>query len=205
MGIVLIVALLATSCFFEKQHSDIDPFYTARNFGQFPVIPLIKPVKILCDDQTKKWNVDIPSFFVKRVGNRDLYNSEVGVEMPYIYGKLLPIKRYVEDYKEGDHIYMFKDGKVTWSPEILELGKDCMLISSFDTLSKSFIEPERWFVINVADSTTEAFFSKAAYTHYLKEQGISGKMYDINKYHQQFLETGVLPWFPDSVKVKLRK
>ena len=65
--------------------------------------------------------------------------------------------------------------------------------------------PERWFVINVADSTTEAFFSKKKYQNYLKEKGISGKMYDVNKYYKQFKETGILPWFPNSIKVKLRK
>ncbi len=203
--IVLILAVVVSSCLFDKQPKDVDPFYTTRNFGQFPVMPLVKPVKLICDDQSKKWDVDIPDYFKQKISRRYLYNSKIGVDSTCIYGRLIPIERHIDGYKEGDNIYMYNDGIVTWTKEKKELNDAIRLIKPPDIVNKTFTEPERWFIINVADSTTEAFFSEKKYKDYLQERGISGTMYNIEECHKQFIETGILPWFPDSVKIKLKK
>ena len=200
------IILTSTSCLFDKNTKRVDTFYTNRNYGQFPIIPLVKPINLKCNDQTKEWRIETLKYFKKKINKRYLDNSQIGIDSTYIYGKLTPIKRYVEDYKNGDNVYMYVDGSVTWTKDIKTMNNnDIIEITSFDTVNKSFIEPERWFVISVADSTTEAFFSKKKYENYITEKGISGKMYDINKYHKQYKEIGILPWFPDSVKVKLKK
>ena len=72
-----------------------------------------------------------------------------------------------------------------------------------DSIHHTFIIPERWFVINAADSTTEAFFSEAKYQTYLKEKGLSGRMYNIDSVNKEFTKTGIAPWFPDSIRIKL--
>lgn len=204
-AIVLILTVaVVSSCLFDRRPKDVDPFYTTKNFGQFPVMPLIKPIKLLQDDQSLEWNIDMLDYsfgHVMGVNNLD----RIGVENTYVYCKTDSKKRCVGIYEKGDYVFLHKFNSISSTSTFRKPQKDEIQIYPLDSLGKTFTLPERWFVINVADSTTEAFFSKAKYDEYLKEKGVSGKMYNIDKYHKQFVETGILPWFPDSVKVKLRK
>lgn len=199
----VVVLVFCFSCFFDKKQK-MDAFYTTRNYGQFPIMPLVKPIKLIRNGQTKAWRIKTLNHFKKKISTRYLDNSQIGIDSIYIYGKLTTIKRQVEDYQNGDKVYMYVGGSITWTKKTKKINDNIARITSFDTITKSFIEPERWFLINVADSTIAAFFSKKKYEDYLKEKGISGKMYDINAYHKQYKATGMLPWFPDSIKVKLK-
>ncbi len=130
--------------------------------------------------------------------------NSIGIEETFIYGKVKHEKQTIDGIEKGDLVYARKFGGtlISQEPMALERVKRAYPI---DSKSKTSVLPERWFVINVADSTTEAFFSKKHYEEYLKEKGISGKMYDINRYHKQFKATGILPWFPGSIKIKLKE
>ena len=202
--VLILIMVVVSSCIFDKRSKDIDPFYTARNFGQFPVLPLAKPIKLHCDDQSKQWKVEyLKHSFKQRIPTHDL--KEIGVDNTYIYGKIDKKKYRSRIYDKGEYAFLHKFNSMSSAQNYREPTKDEIRIYPIDSTSKTFIFPERWFVINVADSTTEAFFSKVKYQKYLKEKGISGKMYNIEKYHKEFKETGILPWFPDSIKVKLKK
>ncbi len=200
--VLILAAAVVSSCLFDKRPKDVDPFYTTRNFGQFPVMPLVKPIKLIQNDQSKEWGIDIPHSFKKRLSIENI--NEIGVCEIYVYGRIDKKKWNISTYKKGDFVYAHKYGGTTISKEAWNSAEE-IRIYPIDSNSKTFILPERWFVINVADSTTEAFFSKTKYDEYLKEKEISGKMYNIDKYHKQFIETGILPWFPDSIKVKLKQ
>jgi hypothetical protein len=199
----IIIVTVTISCAFNKIDKKIDSFYTTKNFGQFSVIPLVKPIKLWRDDQSKEWGIDRLKYDLKRSVNIN-NQKKIGVDKSFIYGKLPKHKQNLNDYTKEDYVYFYKYGGVSISKTILN-SKDEIRIYPIDSTSKTFILPERWFVINVADSITEAFFSKKRYDEYLKQKGISGEMYEINKYHKQYKETGILPWFPDSIKVKLKK
>ena len=200
--------ILATfsSCIFDKKTEDkeIESFYTTKNFGQFPVLPLSKPLKLHQEDQSKEWKIEyLKHSFKQRIPTQNL--KSIGIDKTYIYGKIDKKTHKSNIYSKGEFTFLHKFNSMSSTPNYREPTKDEIQIYPTDSINKTFVFPERWFVINVADSTTEAFFSKKKYEDYLKEKGISGKMYDINKYHKQYKETGILPWFPDSVKVKLKK
>ncbi len=197
-----LIIIVVSSCFFDKKPKDVDPFYFTRNYGQFPLLPLIKPVKLSQDDQSLEWSLEIPHSFKQRISTDKL--ADIGIDKTFIYGKIKSQKYILNNIKKGDLVYARKFGGTLISQEPMEAER-VMEVYPIDSTSNTYIIPERWFIINIADSTTEAFFSKKKYEEYLKEKGISGKMYSINKYYKQYKETGILPWFPDSVKVKLKK
>ena len=202
VAVLVTIITVFSSCFFDRKPKDVDSFYTKKNYLDFPAVPLVKPIFIHYNKAYDKWFFNVPDYF-KKLYIENL--NKVGVDKSCIYGKLITTRRFVEDYKNGDHVYMYADGSITWTKNIKSISDSVVKITSFDTLNKSFTEPQRWFAINVLDSTAQAFFSKRKYDNYLKEKGISGKMYNINKYQKQYKETGILPWFPDSIKVKLKK
>ncbi len=176
--------------------------YTKKNYLDYPVIPLSNPVFAYYVKEYDEWSFKIPDYFKNKLHIENL--NEIGVNETYIYGKLGKKKWSVRRYEIGDYVYAHRFGGTTLSKEPFN-SKNDVRIYPVDSTSKTFILPERWFVFNITDTITEAFFSKKKYEDYLKTKGISGKMYNINKYHKQYKETGILPWFPDSVKLKLKK
>lgn len=199
-----IIAVVISSCFFDKKNQNVDSFYTKRIHLDFPVLPLLKPI-FICYNKAysgDEWSFEIPHYFENKPHIKNL--KEIGVDRIYIYGKVNKKKWNLSDYKKGEFVYAKKYSGIAIT-EKPSNTKDYKQIQLIDSIKNTFIEPERWFIINVADSTTEAFFSKKKYKKYLKEKEISGEMYEINKYYKQYKKTGILPWFPDNVKEKLNK
>lgn len=200
-----VILITLYSCILDKKTEDeeIESFYISKNFGQFPVLPLSKPIKLHLDDQSKEWRIEYLKHSFNQYMRIEGIDS-IGVEKTFIYGKTENEKQTIDGTKKGDLVYARKFGGTLISQDPMEAER-VTRVYPIDSISKTYIIPERWFIINVADSTTEAFFSKNKYDNYLKEKGISGRMYNINKYHEKYKETGILPWFPDSIKVKLKK
>lgn len=200
--IIILIFPLLFSCSKKKKGKNIDSFYTQNYYLEYPSVPLSNPVFAYYIKEYNDWSFKIPNYFKNKLHIENL--NKIGIERTFIYGKLEEKKWTVNRYKTGDYVYARRYGGTLISKEPFQ-SKDEIRIYPIDSINKKFILPERWFVIKVADSTTEAFFSKKKYENYLTEKGISGKMYDINKYHKQYKETGIVPWFPDSVKVKLKR
>lgn len=200
--IYIVLLTMVSSCFFDKKHKNVDSFYTKRIHLDFPVLPLAKPIFVHYDKSYNEWFFEIPEFFKNKLYLENL--KEIGIDNVYIYGKTNKKKRNLKNYKEGEFVYANKYNGISISKELSKLEGE-LQIFSVDSTKTIFIEPERWFVINVSDSITDVFFSKKKYNDYLKGKGISGKMYKIEKYHKQYRETGILPWFPDNIKEKLKK
>ena len=201
------------SCVFENNQKKIDAYYTSKYWGeQRPRIPLFKPLSIYKDRMTPdKWGIDYDDLVSR--GHNFTFNHtleidsiiNIGVDKSYVYGKIFEKKYQEESFIiDVDYIYAYKYGGTTWKKENHKSSDNEIQIYPFDSINKIFILPERWFVINVADSTTEAFFSKLKYENYIKERGISRRMYNIDSINKVYRRTGILPWFPESVKIKLR-
>ena len=191
------------SCLSNKKSKGVDTFYTTSNYGQFQLLPLSKPIKLTKDDQSGEWWIDMSKHSLNHNMNIDEL-IEIGIDESYIYGSINPIKKKLKKYKKEDFVYAGKYSDISWSSKPTQFEGEIRLYP-IDSNSRTFIIPKRWFIIDSKHSTIDAFFSKKKYEDYLTEKGISGKMYDINKYHQQYKETGIVPWFPDSVKVKLKR
>jgi len=202
-SVLIAVCILGVlSCDFRKSHKDVDSFYTTRNFGQFFLIPLIKPLALIYDSSIEKWWIEDKHALKQSMFIDSL--TEIGVDKTYIYGNLFARKHTLQIYNPKHYVFVDKFGVITSRPTKDTTGmKDKMQIHPTDSIHQTFIIPERWFVINAADSTTEAFFSEAKYQAYLKEKGLSGQMYNIESVNKEFTKTGIAPWFPDSIKIKL--
>ncbi len=199
---ILCTIIFMESCNFNKKHQEVDSFYTNKNLGDIYLMPLSKPLKLNYDRTAKKWYLQTPLYFKQNMAIDSIF--EIGVEKTYVYGKIFKKKNYIENYTPKDYVFVDKYNVTSWSQRPEKLTEDEIQIYPTDKVNKLFILPERWFVINTADSTTEAFFSISAYKKYLKQKGILGKMYNIESDNKKFQETGILPWFPDSVKTKLK-
>ena len=202
-SVLIAVCILGVwSCDFRKSHKDVDSFYTTKNFVQFFLISLIKPLTLIYDPTGEKWGLADKHALKESMYIDSL--TEIGVDKTYIYGKLFAREKTLEYYTPKEYVFVDKFGVITSGPTKDTTGmKDEMQIYPTDSIHKIFIIPERWFVINAADSTTEAFFSEAKYQTYLKEKGLSGRMYGIDSVGEEFIKTGIAPWFPDSIKIKL--
>ncbi|MFB9065892.1 hypothetical protein, partial [Flavobacterium branchiarum] len=194
---------LVSSCFLKKEHKDVDPFYTTNHFGQFHILPLLKPITLMYDPSTKVWWLEYNHSLKHNISINTL--TEIGVDKTYIYGNILGWKDTIQSYTARDYVFTDKYGITSWDEKKDKPTPDEIQIYPTDSIHKIFIIPERWFVINVADSTTEAFFSKKKYKNYLKEKGVSGKMYNIESVKKEFAKTGIAPWFPEDIKTKLRE
>ncbi|ELY2016427.1 hypothetical protein SL053_000296 [Flavobacterium psychrophilum] len=202
--LIAIIMFCLVSCFLKKEHKDVDSFYTTNNFGQFYVIPLVKPITMMYDPYTRL------SWIETNHALKDMlhtgYFKEIGVDKTFIYGKFDGRSDTIERYTPKDYVYLNKFGSISYGPTKNKKGiKNEIQIYPTDSIHKIFVIPERWFVINVTDSITEAFFTKKEYKNYLKEKGISGKMYNIESAEKEFNETGIAPWFPEEIKSKLKE
>ena len=61
-----ITAAVVSSCFFDGRHKDVDPFYTIRSYGQFPVMPIVKPIKLYYDKLDDEWGIDKLEYSLKQ-------------------------------------------------------------------------------------------------------------------------------------------
>ena len=158
--VLIAVGILGVlSCDFSKSHKDVDSFYTTRNFGQFFLIPLIKPLALIYDPSGKKWGLSDEHALKEMMYIDSL--TEIGVDKTYIYGKLFVREKTLESYTPKDYVFVTKFGIIYGPSKDTTRIKDEIQIYPTDSIHKIFIIPERWFVINAADSTTEAFFSEA--------------------------------------------
>ncbi|MDN3672553.1 hypothetical protein QWY99_05720 [Flavobacterium branchiarum] len=203
LGIAILLCLVS-SCFLKKEHKDVDPFYTINHFGQFHILPLLKPITLLYDPSTKEWWLNKNNLLKQNISN-EITEKEIGVEKTYIFWKIIGRRDTIEGYTSKDYVFLDKYGVISYGRSKIKTFVDEIQIYPTDSIHKIFIIPERWFVINVADSTTEAFFSKKKYKNYLKEKGVSGKMYNIESVKKEFAKTGIAPWFPEDIKTKLRE
>lgn len=192
-----------SSCSSENIDSDVDSFYTAKVYQDYPVLPLAKPVFLYYDKSYTEWFLNIPESFNANLDLGDL--DEIGVDSSYVFGKITGKKRSIEEYSPDDFVYMYSNGTVTWGKRKREITDDMILINSMNTIDKSFIEPDRWFIIDIPNGKTEMYFLKDQYEKFLEDRRASNTMYNLTKYHKRYSKTGVLPWFPDSIKAKLNK
>jgi len=210
-----ITLLSIQSCFFENKKADIDVYYTAKYWGERSSrIPLLKPLSIYKDRMMPNiWGMDYKDLVTRHQYKDYHFNNtlgidsiiDIGVDKSYVYGMIFESKVYNENYNKNEYVFLGKYNITYRTPKYREPRNNEIRIYPTDTINKIFVLPKRWFVINVADSTVEAFFSKNKYKKKLKDKGISGKMYNIDSINKVFLETGILPWFPEKVKIKLEK
>ena len=194
------ILVFFSSCNSKKQHTDIDDFYTNQATDGFPSFPLIKPFYTIYVENLKFWNLDFP--IELKYGIRPSNTDTIGINRHFIYGYINDRIEEIEDYEKGTYLYLRVDGATIYSESKLNT-KSHFPIKIIDTTKNIFKYPQRWFVINAKDSTRHVFLSKSEYKDFLKENDIEEKTYNTQKMKRQYMETGILPWFPDSLKQKL--
>lgn len=197
--ILTFFSIVFSSCLFEEKHKDVDSFYTAKAKYDFPRIPLVKPFFMIYDKTDKEWFFDYPTSL--EYGMSPSNTDTIGIDENYIYGYIKGGLKKID--KEGYYFYLDAIRQVTVELEKPIKEDNLILLEPIDSTNKTFKIPERWFVLNAKDSLNYIFLSNVKYKEFLKKNNISGKTYNTEKMHKQFLDTGILPWFPDSVKKKL--
>ncbi len=210
---IILLVLLFQACRSGSTDKGVDPYYTKVSWGEGrPRIPLIKPLAIYKDRMTPyKWGIayrdvinDDQAFSFNHHVEIDSI-THVGIDRSYVYGPVFERKFTIEEFGGGnDYVYADQYGGLSLSKLKIEPLDSEVQIFPIDTVKKIFIYPQRWFVINVADSSVEAFFSETKYKAYLAELGCPDTLYDIDECYKQFRQTNVLPWFPDSIKNNIR-
>ena len=186
----------------EKKHPDVDSFYTQKRFGQqFALVPLIKPIKLGYDTDMNTWGFHPSSSFF----GFSVYNASteyIGVQEPYVYGKIEATEKTYDNLKPDDIIYArTKGGTLISKDESKNYG---LRIEELEDKPNTYLWPERWFIIDAAEGKGEGFFDKSEYLEQLKRKRIEGKMYNSDSLLTEFQKTGILEYFPDSIKTKLR-
>ena len=199
-------SIVFSSCLFQEKYADVDPFYTSKAHYQFPRIPLVEPIFMTYEKESNKWGIEIPYSIDNALGLKNLTHdglNEIGAYKNYIYGYIPKKTKQITDYEKGNYVFLDKFNISYTSIKKRNPDKNEIQVNLND--DKVFVLPKRWFVINTKNNSSEAFFFKKNYENYLKKNSISGKMYNTSEMHKQFFDTGILPWFPDSVKTKLSK
>lgn len=192
--------IVFSSCLFEKKHKDVDSFYTAKVKYDFPRIPLVKPFFMIYDENEKEWLYDYPTSL--EYGMSPSNTDTIGIDKNYLYGYIKGGNTRLIDYEKGMLVYLREDGVTVFSEDLIK-SKKYIRLELLDLSKKIFHKPNRWFVVNAKDSTRHVFLSNLKYKEFLNKNNISGKTYNTKKMDKQFLDTGILPWFPDSIKTKL--
>ena len=89
---------------------------------------------------------------------------------------------------------------ISWSKIKIIPTENEIVIHPIDTINNIILLPERWFIINVADSTIEAFFSQAEFQKFLTSKNLPAKLYNIDSLDKVFSNTGILPCFLVALK-----
>ncbi len=203
-----------SSCFLKKDPPNVDSFYTTKGFGDIPLLPLVKPILISYDRINKFWGIgDVGDMLqLSFLDNHTSIDSirSIGVEGNYIYGNTHNRVVYIDKYTKEKVVCAMRSGGLTIGKKSDTIYEDEIRIypidsTAIDSTAKQFILPERMFVIHPPDSTLKVFFEESKYKDYLKEKGISGKMYDLDTMHAVYLQKDTLPWFPKEVKDKIVK
>ncbi len=77
-------------------------------------------------------------------------------------------------------------------------------IELVDSVKRIFLIPKRWYIVNTNDTSFNYIFKETDYKKTLKDLCITETLYNIDEIYDQFNSTGILPWFPDNVKVLLK-
>ena len=191
-------------CFYscERKYKNVDPFYTERASGSLLFLPIYKPTKLIYHRVEKKWILEEPHYFKQNMNIEKI--DSIGIDNGLVYGKLDTIHYYIED---TIHKFRVVDRFNAIYSDIkpLQLENDEVRINPVGSNSKYFLLPKRWFIFNHNDSTIEAYFTEREYLDYLTNKGVRPKLHNIDTLMNTYVTTNVLPWFPDSIKSKLRK
>ncbi|MDB2606884.1 hypothetical protein N9Y48_03795 [Zobellia sp.] len=186
----------------KKKKPKVDSFYTQKMFGQqFALVPLMKPIKLSYDTDINTWGFLETSY--KGFSFIGANAKKIGVQGQYVYGKVEEREYENEDLLPDEIVYALSSGGATWSTTEKK-GSRYKKATSMEGKTNSYLLSERWFILSTNDEKSEGFFDKNEYIKSLKEKGIDGKMYNSDSLLSQFQETGVLEYFPDSIKAKLR-
>ena len=194
-----------SSCnFFTKKNIDISSFYTDTHFGQFPILPLVQPIKLHYHKLNDDWGIDFSTSNITRVNI--VKQDSIGIQNNYIYGIIPKYKFEPISYNKNTRSFLHKFGSII-DIEDKELfpTKDEIEILPIEITKESCIYeiPQRWYVIDISNKSIEVFFTKKEYLSYLRLKNISGRMYNSKDYQEQFYKTGLLPWFPNEIRKKI--
>ena len=204
-GLLILFSLYLHSCGIgEKKHPEVDGFYTQKRYGQqFALLPLAKPVTMGYDTDNERWGFhDSSNIYGFSLHGAD--TDYIGVNGQYVYGKVVATETTNDKLEPDDIVYAVLSGGSTWTKEPKVGGSDVIAIP-VQGKPNTYLLPERWFIINTTDEKVDGFFDQAEYSKALKNKGIEGRMFKTDSLLKAYQETGLLEYFPDSIKTKLRQ
>jgi hypothetical protein len=210
---VLGLAILLSAC--NQSKSRVSRYYKATIWDRnCPRLPLYEPLAIYKDRSTPpKWFMSFDDLLSSKKDEIDYHSiganiisiNDIGADRGVVYGCIAKSTVKIEGYSVGDFVYINKEGSPSWTSDSTCKPQEGEIVATIlDTANKIFMVPERWYIINTKDTTYNFFFDKKSYQAKLKELNISAQMYNIDSVYHQFVNTGVLPWFPDRIKAALQ-
>ncbi|MBL4560011.1 MAG: hypothetical protein JKX79_03395 [Labilibaculum sp.] len=211
---VLGLIMLLSAC--NQSKPKVSWYYKATNWNSnCPRLPLYEPLAIYKDLSTPpKWFMSFNDLLSSKKDKIDYHSiganiisiNHIGVNNGIVYGCINESTVKIEGYSLGDFVYMNNEGSPSWTSDSTYKHQEGEIVATIlDTVNKVVMVPERWYIINTKDTTYNFFFDKKNYQAELKELKVSAHMYNIDSVYNQFVREGVLPWFPDSIKVALNK
>ncbi|MBL4560012.1 MAG: hypothetical protein JKX79_03400 [Labilibaculum sp.] len=190
-------------------------YYKATNWNSnCPRLPLYEPLAIYKDLSTPpKWFMSFDDLLSSKKDKIDYHSiganissiNHIGVDRGVVHGYIDESVRIFENCDSENQVYFDKDESVFYiSKEVYPIGSGDIVLSLLDSIKKEFLFPEHWYIINTKDTTYNFFFDKKIYQIELKELNVSTHMYNIDSVYNEFTITGILPWFPDSIKTALQ-
>ncbi len=205
------ILLVSLACN-HKKTSEISKYYTAPNWNtKSPRIPLYEPLSVYYDRYgSNKWFLSFNDIFCNKrhnyfsIGSRIDSLKNIGADKGVVYGNL--DKEYItmNDTDFGDCAIMNSTGTMYFPLAKRLPSQGEVQIELVDSIKRIFLIPKRWYIINTNDTSFNYIFQESEYKTALKELSITETLYNIDDIYNQFNSTGILPWFPDSIKTLLQ-
>ncbi|WP_143470510.1 membrane lipoprotein lipid attachment site-containing protein [Labilibaculum filiforme] len=210
---VLGLAVLLSAC--DNSKSKVSRYYKATTWNRnCPRLPLYEPLAIYKDLSTPpEWFMSFDDLLSGKKNEIDYHSiganiisiNDIGADRGVVYGCIKESELIETGAEFGNYAFINSKGGFSFPLKNRPSRENEQALVLIDSTKRSFLVPERWYLINTKDTTYKFFFDKKNYQAELKELNVSSQLYDIDSVYNEYVSTGVLPWFPDSIKVALRR
>ena len=209
-----LIAMLLVSACINTGTSKVYRYYTATSWDrECPRIPLYEPLAIYQQPYVSdKWSIAFDDFLSNQrdkidyswIGGSVDSIHYIGADGGVVYGYVDEKHVIMDNPAFGDYAITDHSGFMSFPKESRLPSPNEVKVELVDSINRIFLVPKRWYIINTNDTSFSFIFTESDYKRKLKDLNISETLYGIDDMYKQFCTTGILPWFPDSVKESLK-
>lgn len=213
--IIFVLGLLVLLSACDNPKSKVSRYYKATTWNRnCPRLPLYEPLAVYKDFSTPpEWFLSFDDLLSSKNDEIDYHTAgsnivsihQIGIDRGIVHGYIKESELIETVEGIGNYGFINNKGGFSFSLQKCTAGENERALELIDSTKKSFLIPKRWYVVNTRDTTYTYLFSEEDYQTRLKELHVSAHLYDIDSVYNQFTSTGILPWFPNSIKASLTK